>query len=255
MSTATFDFSGRHALITGGTSGIGAGIARGFADAGATVTALGLDSAAAIPYPGVTLVEADVTDQAQLDSVVAGLERIDAVVTCAGLIRRSEEHDPEVFAEVLNVNLTGTMRTLTAAKAKLVESGGAAVAIASILTFAAGPLVPGYSASKGGVKQLVQSLAGAWAPEGVRINTIAPGWINTPLTDAHRTNYGAYADEAMGRASGPRWSRTVPLLRCRALRDRCTARGRWGLSGGLSDWKADERCDRKAHGLSGRIAR
>ena len=210
MSTATFDFSGRHALITGGTSGIGAGIARGFADAGATVTALGLDSAAAIPYPGVTLVEADVTDQAQLDSVVAGLERIDAVVTCAGLIRRSEEHDPEVFAEVLNVNLTGTMRTLTAAKAKLVESGGAAVAIASILTFAAGPLVPGYSASKGGVKQLVQSLAGAWAPEGVRINAIAPGWINTPLTDALRADPERTA-QIMARTPMKRWGEPVDL--------------------------------------------
>ena len=66
--------------------------------------------------------------------------------------------------------------------------GGAAVGIASILTWAAGPLVPGYSASKGGVKQLVQSLAASWAPEGVRVNAIAPGWIDTPLTDALRAD-------------------------------------------------------------------
>ena len=86
----------------------------------------------------MTIVEADVTDQAALNQIAAGCDRIDAVVTCAGLIKRIEEHDPEVFAEVLAVNLTGTMRTLVACKPKLVESGGAAIGIASILTWAAG---------------------------------------------------------------------------------------------------------------------
>ena len=188
MTIASFDYSGRHAVITGGTSGIGAGLARGFADAGATVTAIGLDADRATPYPGVTVVEANVTDQTALDQIAAGCDRIDAVVTCAGLIKRIEEYDPEVFAEVVAVNLTGTMRTLVACKPKLVESGGAAIGIASILTRDAGPLVPGYSASKGGVKQLVQSLAAAWAAEGVRVNAIAPGWIDTPLTDALRAD-------------------------------------------------------------------
>lgn len=210
MTIARYDYHGRHALITGGTSGIGAGIARGFADAGATVTAIGLATANIEPYPGVRIVEADVTDQAQLDAVVAGLERIDAVVTCAGMIKRREEHDPEVFAEVIAVNLTGTMRTLVACKSKLVESGGSAIAIASILTWAAGPLVPGYSASKGGVKQLVQSLAGAWAPEGVRVNAIAPGWINTPLTDDLRADPERTA-QIMARTPMKRWGEPIDL--------------------------------------------
>ncbi len=188
MTIASFDYAGRHAVITGGTSGIGLGLSRGFAAAGATVTAIGFNADQVEAHPGIRFVEADVTDQAQLDAVVADCPRIDAVVTCAGLIRRIEEHDPDVFAQVVDVNLTGTMRTLVACKPKLVESGGAAVGIASILTWAAGPLVPGYSASKGGVKQLVQSLATAWAPEGVRVNAIAPGWIDTPLTDALRAD-------------------------------------------------------------------
>lgn len=188
MTIASFDYSGRHAVITGGTSGIGLGLSRGFAAAGATVTAIGFNADQVEAHPGIRFVEADVTDQAQLDAVVADCPRIDAVVTCAGLIRRIDEHDPDVFAQVVDVNLTGTMRTLVACKPKLVKSGGAAVGIASILTWAAGPLVPGYSASKGGVKQLVQSLATAWAPEGVRVNAIAPGWIDTPLTDALRAD-------------------------------------------------------------------
>jgi len=188
MTIASFDYSGRHAVVTGGTSGIGLGLSRGFAAAGATVTAIGFNADQVEAHPGIRFVEADVTDQAQLDAVVADCPRIDAVVTCAGLIRRIDEHDPDVFAQVVDVNLTGTMRTLVACKPKLVESGGAAVGIASILTWAAGPLVPGYSASKGGVKQLVQSLATAWAPEGVRVNAIAPGWIDTPLTDALRAD-------------------------------------------------------------------
>jgi NAD(P)-dependent dehydrogenase (short-subunit alcohol dehydrogenase family) len=188
MTIASFDYSGRHAVITGGTSGIGLGLSRGFAAAGATVTAIGFNADQVEAHPGIRFVEADVTDQAQLDAVVADCPRIDAVVTCAGLIRRIDEHDPDVFAQVVDVNLTGTMRTLVACKPRLVESGGAAVGIASILTWAAGPLVPGYSASKGGVKQLVQSLATAWAPEGVRVNAIAPGWIDTPLTDALRAD-------------------------------------------------------------------
>ncbi len=188
MTIASFDYAGRHAVITGGTSGIGLGLSRGFAAAGATVTAIGFNADQVEAHPGIRFVEADVTDQAQLDAVVADCPRIDAVVTCAGLIRRIDEHDPDVFAQVVDVNLTGTMRTLVACKPKLVESGGAAVGIASILTWAAGPLVPGYSASKGGVKQLVQSLATAWAPEGVRVNAIAPGWIDTPLTDALRAD-------------------------------------------------------------------
>lgn len=188
MTIASFDYAGRHAVITGGTSGIGLGLSRGFAAAGATVTAIGFNADQVEAHPGIRFVEADVTDQAQLDAVVADCPRIDAVVTCAGLIRRIDEHDPDVFAQVVDVNLTGTMRTLVACKPRLIESGGAAVGIASILTWAAGPLVPGYSASKGGVKQLVQSLATAWAPEGVRVNAIAPGWIDTPLTDALRAD-------------------------------------------------------------------
>jgi len=165
MAIATFDYSGRHALITGGTSGIGLGIARGFADAGATVTAFGLGADAAPAHPGIDFVEGDVTDQARLDEVASGCERIDAVVTCAGLIRRVEEHDPEVFAHVLDVNLTGSI-----------------VNIASIIGTGAGMSWRGpYGASKAGVVGLTQVLGAEWMGRGVRVNALLPGPVMTDM--------------------------------------------------------------------------
>ena len=121
-----------------------------------------------------------------LDDLIGGLSRLDIVVNAAGVIRRDEEHDPNIFADVLAINLTGAMRVCAAAKPKLVEAGGAVVNLASMLTFFGGPRVPAYSASKGGIGQLTKSLAAAWAEEGVRVNAVAPGWIATPLTQALR---------------------------------------------------------------------
>jgi 2-dehydro-3-deoxy-D-gluconate 5-dehydrogenase len=206
---SALDFSGRRALITGGTSGIGLALAAGFAQAGATVTAVGLGSAAASPE-GVTFVDGDVTDPMCIPGVLAGVDRLDAVVCCAGIIRRDEEHDPEVFAQVLDVNLTGTMRTLTACHDLLRASQGAAVATASMLSYVGGPRVPGYAASKGGIVSLVRSLAGAWAPE-VRVNAIAPGWIATALTAALREPGGA-GDTILARTPLGRWGDPEDLV-------------------------------------------
>jgi NAD(P)-dependent dehydrogenase (short-subunit alcohol dehydrogenase family) len=89
-----------------------------------------------------------------------------------------------VFAGVLDINLVGTMRMCAAARARLGETKGSVVNLASMLSFFGGPRVPAYSASKGGIAQLTKSLAAAWAGEGVRVNAVAPGWIATPLTQA-----------------------------------------------------------------------
>jgi len=178
----------RKVLITGATSGIGAGIAAAFAADGAQVWATGATAAevdaAVAARPGIEHRVLDVRDGDAVAALVQGLGELDVVVNCAGIIRRGQEHEPEVFAQTLDINLTGTMRVCAAARPGLAARRGCIVNTASMLSFFGGGLVPGYSASKGGVAQLTKSLAIAYAAEGIRVNAVAPGWIATPLTQA-----------------------------------------------------------------------
>lgn len=182
--TMRFDFTGRHALVTGGTSGIGLAIAQAFRQAGASVTVAGLVTGESAGCEGLTVEALDVTDASAVQAVFGRLKRLDVLVNAAGMIRRGEEHDPDVFRRVIDVNLVGTMRTASAARELLAASGGSIVNIASMLSFFGGGVVPAYSASKGGIAQLTKSLAIAWASQGIRVNAVAPGWIATPLTQA-----------------------------------------------------------------------
>jgi NAD(P)-dependent dehydrogenase (short-subunit alcohol dehydrogenase family) len=178
----------RRVLVTGATSGIGLGIARAFAADGAQVYATGATDAevasAAATDSAIAFSRLDVRDAATVSSWVTGLGPLDVVVNCAGIIRRGQEHDPEAFAQVIDINLTGTMRVCAAARDGLKARRGCIVNTASMLSFFGGGLVPGYSASKGGVAQLTKSLAIAYAADGIRVNAVAPGWIATPLTQA-----------------------------------------------------------------------
>ena len=192
MTFATFHpdlYSGQVALVVGGTSGIGAAIADAFAGLGAVVTVTGAtraecDAARASPtFRCRDAIPLDVRDDIAVKALVDALPRLDMLVNCAGIIRRGDEHDTAVFAEVLAVNLTGTMRCCALAREKLKTSQGRIVNTASMLSFQGGGLVPGYSASKGGVAQLTKSLAIAYAAEGIRVNAVAPGWVATPFTE------------------------------------------------------------------------
>jgi NAD(P)-dependent dehydrogenase (short-subunit alcohol dehydrogenase family) len=201
--------AGKVALVTGGFSGIGAKIAAQLDALGAEVTAAGIVPAAGIDDAlpeSVRQRELDVASQQQVDDVVRSFGRLDIVVNCAGLIRRVEEFELDVFEHVLNVNLTGTMRVCTAARERLRESKGCIVNTASMLSFFGGGLVPAYSASKGGVAQLTKSLAIAYAPDGIRVNAVAPGWIATPLTNALQQD-DARSQAILERTPLRRWGR------------------------------------------------
>ena len=142
--------------------------------------------------------------------MVGRLDRLDVLINAAGIIRRGAEHDPDVFAQVIAVNLTGAMRVASAARPLLERSRGSVVNVASMLSFFGGGLVPAYSASKGGVAQLTKSLAIAWAPQGIRVNAIAPGWIATPLTQALQDD-AARSAVVLQRTPMGRWGRPKDL--------------------------------------------
>jgi NAD(P)-dependent dehydrogenase (short-subunit alcohol dehydrogenase family) len=199
----------KQALITGGARGIGFGIAEAMLAAGyhVTVTGLTAEEVAAVPVrDNLMAVTLDVTRDADVAACIGRFERLDALVNCAGMILRDgKEFTVEGFQQVIDVNLTGTMRLCVAAKPLLERQGGAIVNTASVWSFFGGGLVPAYTASKGGVAQLTKALAVAWAPT-IRVNAIAPGWIETELTKAARADQ-ARSDAIIARTPLGRWGK------------------------------------------------
>lgn len=197
-------------VVTGGTSGIGAGVSAVLSDAGYRVIAATVSPVEIDQFDGPSTIEPclmDVTDTASVGALFGRLDTLAGLVNCAGILIRNDEYDIDVFQRVLDVNLTGTMRCCLAAHPLLARNGGAIVNTASMLSTFGGPLVPAYSASKGGVAQLTKALAGKWAPDGIRVNAVAPGWIETEMTQGLRD---APEREAaiLGRTPLNRWGQT-----------------------------------------------
>jgi NAD(P)-dependent dehydrogenase (short-subunit alcohol dehydrogenase family) len=163
------------ALITGAASGIGRALFAAFRQAG--YRTIGIDRT---PAEGVEML--DVTDAAAVTAFAANLDALSVLVNAAGILRLRQEYDPAEFTRVVDVNLTGTMRMAVGCRAALANAKGAIVNIASMHSIFGAPLSPAYAASKAGVVQLTKSLAVAWAEDGIRVNAIAPGWIETPMT-------------------------------------------------------------------------
>lgn len=202
MSQDPFRLDGKVALVTGSASGIGAAIAIALAKAGADVVCHGRsDSGRATVEEVVRLgrrsfgIQADLADRATHAELVAEtikrFGRLDVLVNNAGLIRRAPavEYSDEDWDELLAVNLSAVFRLSREAGKHMLERGsGSIVNIASLLSFQGGIRVPAYAASKGGVAQLTKALANEWAPRGVTVNAIAPGYIATKNTDALRAD-------------------------------------------------------------------
>lgn len=206
-------FAGRHVVVVGATSGIGSGIVQAFASHGATVVGTGATQAEVSAAPvcaGVSWRTLDVRDDGAVRSLFDALPSLDVLVNCAGVIRRGDEHRPEVFDAVVDINLGGTMRCCAAARDLLALTAGCIVNTASMLSFFGGGLVPGYAASKGGVAQLTKSLAIAYADDGIRVNAVAPGWIETPLTAALQAD-AARSAAILARTPLRRWGRPAEV--------------------------------------------
>lgn len=197
----------KHALITGGTGGIGAGIARVLAAKGWRVTATAATEAELKSFDAPAHVDTarlDVTDQESVDTVFGACDQLDGLVNCAGILRKADEYGIETFQQVIDVNLTGTMRCCLAARPLLASVGGAIVNTGSMYSIFGGPHAPAYTASKGAVTQLTKALAGKWGAEGIRVNAITPGWIETPMTEAIRGD-GVREPPILARTPLARW--------------------------------------------------
>ena len=201
--------SGFHTIVVGGAGDIGAAISNLFCDLGATVIATGVDDAAIArsqlrPREGLTVQPLDVTDDSAVRAFAKTHRRVDALINCAGILARDKEYEIETFMKVLDVNLTGTFRTCIAFRTALAQSNGAIVNIASMYATLALPRIPAYCASKGGVVMLTKALALSWAPEGIRVNAVAPGYIETSINEAGRQDRMHY-DRIVDRTAFKRW--------------------------------------------------
>ena len=195
-----FDLSGKTALVTGCKRGIGRGMAEALAEAGADIIGV-----SATLEPSGSDVEQAVTamgckfyayrcDFSDRDAIHAFAEQIEAdghkpdiLVNNAGTIQRkpAAEHEDALWDEVINVNLSSQfILSREIGRGMIARGSGKIIFTASLLTFQGGITVPGYSASKGGIGQLTKALANEWAPHGVNVNAIAPGYIATDNTQA-----------------------------------------------------------------------
>jgi 3-oxoacyl-[acyl-carrier protein] reductase len=187
----SFDFTGASVVVTGGTSGIGHALATAFGAAGATVTVTGTR-----PGPEsydtelgpFTYRQVEMTDPESIDGFVTSLDALDILVNNAGanFPGGRDEWEPDTFAAAVALNLIGPMRLTTGCRRLLTAStmaGGASVInMVSLAVFRAIPIVPGYGSAKAGLAALTGNLAKQWNPRGIRVNAVAPGVIDTPMT-------------------------------------------------------------------------
>lgn len=210
---AEFAFPGARVLVTGGSNGMGLAIARRFTEAGADVTITGTRPSAAeydADLSGFTYRQCVLSDGDQIDAVAAELDGLDVLVNNAGQNHVMEnEWDPETFEKSLMVNLAGAFRManrcLPLLRKSELEGGAAVVNVASMTSYFAVGVVPGYGAAKAGVVQMTMGMAVEWAKEGIRANAIAPGLTATNMT-AGLQSRPEHAQPSLDRTPMGRWA-------------------------------------------------
>lgn len=190
------------AIVTGGGTGIGLATGKRLLEDGYRVIAGGMDKDDDAPA-GIEFVKTDVTQPEDIEVLMGKAERIDALVNCAGILRHEKEWEIDDFRLVLDVNVTASLAASKAAFARLKASGGSVVNIASMWSFFGSAGAPAYSASKGAIVSLTRSMAVAWGRDGVRVNAVAPGWVNTRMAARAKNDP----------ERGPRITARIPLGR------------------------------------------
>jgi 2-deoxy-D-gluconate 3-dehydrogenase len=215
-----FDLNGRVAIVTGGNGGLGLAMAKGLAEAGASVLIAGrsteknelaVDGIVAGGGQAASLV-ADLLDETSgarlVEEAVAGFGRLDILVNNAGINirKRPEEYSAEEWHLVLDSNLTSAFLCARAAYPEMKRNGGGKVInIGSIASLFGAAHFAAYGASKGGVVQLTKSLAVAWAADNIQVNAILPGWIDTDLTERARAEIPGLNERVLARTPAARW--------------------------------------------------
>jgi 2-dehydro-3-deoxy-D-gluconate 5-dehydrogenase len=216
----TFNLKGKVAIVTGGNGGIGLGMARGLADAGADIAVVGRNeekskaAVAELAARGVRAiaVTADVTDKQavgrMVERVKSELGRIDILVNNAGINIRKPPHalELEEWSSVIDTNLTSAFLCSKAVHPAMKAAGGGKIInIGSMLSIFGASFAPAYAASKGGIVQFTRACACAWAPDNIQANAILPGWIDTDLTKRARVEIAGLHERVLARTPAARW--------------------------------------------------